>query len=119
MITKLLSFLPMLVAVEEPKWIENVSGTIKEVVNFIVWPVITIVATVGVIYAIVLGVNYAKAESSEDRENAKKRIINVVVGALLMIVLMLALYLFAAYSKQIFAWVSGIGEGVAGARLFR
>ena len=58
-------------------------------------------------YAIVLGVNYAKAETSDQKEEAKKRIINVVVGAVLMVVLMLALFLFIKYAPNIFGWVSG------------
>ncbi len=114
--------MPMLLAEgvdaeQNSEWIQNISASIQSIVNVIVWPVITIVATIGVVYAIVLGVNYAKAESSDDRENAKKRIINVVVGALLMIVLMIALYLFARYSEQIFAWVSGFGGSTS--RLLR
>ncbi len=93
------------------EWLKNILSSIYDVINGIIVPILIIVATVGIVYAIVLGVNYAKAETSDQKEEAKKRIINVVVGALLMIVLMLLLYLFIQYAPQIFGWV---GKGVQG-----
>jgi hypothetical protein len=42
------------------------------------WPILIVVAAVGSIYAIYLGVMMAKAENAEKREEAKKRIINAV-----------------------------------------
>ena len=88
-------------------WLVNILATVYEVINAIIVPILIIVATAGIVYAIVLGVNYAKAETSDQKEEAKKRIINVVVGAVLMIVLMLALFLFIKYAPDIFGWVSG------------
>ncbi len=94
---------------ETPAWIKGIVTPIQDVVNLLLWPIITIIATVGVIYAIVLGVNYAKAESSDAKEEAKKRIINVVVGAVLGIVLMIVLYLLVTYAEDIVTWIQEIG----------
>lgn len=62
--------------------------------NTILVPILIIVATAGTIYAVVLGVNMARAESAEKREEAKKRVINAVVALAIMIVLILVLRLF-------------------------
>ena len=68
-----------------------------EIVNFLntVLPyVIIVAATAGVIYAVILGVNMAKAEDASKREEAKKRIINFVIALVITIVLILVLGLF-------------------------
>jgi len=80
------------------------------VVNSLIVPIITLVATVGIVYAIVLGVNYAKAETSDAKEEAKKRIINVVVGMVLMIVLILLLWLFIKYAPDLFGWAKSTAD---------
>ncbi len=104
------------------EWLDSMLTTIRDIIETIVVPVIVIVATVGLIYAIVLGVNYAKAETTDQKEEAKKRIINVVVGALLMIVLMLLLYLFIANADKIFGFAQNPngtqGTQGTGSRLF-
>ncbi len=93
-----------------PKWLVEILNPIYNIINAIVVPILICVAIVGIIYSIVLGVNYARAETSDQKEEAKKRIINVVVGALLMIVLMLLLWLFIANADIIFGWVESYGK---------
>ena len=95
----------------EKSGLDNIVNTIVGIINSIVAPVLIIVATVGIIYAIVLGVNYARAETTEDKENAKKRVINVVVAMVIMVVLMLLLWLFAANATTIVGWIQGFGAG--------
>jgi len=67
---------------------------IKDVIDAILWPVIILVAAVGTIYAIVLGVNMARADSNDKREEAKKRVINVLIGMAIIVGLILLLNLF-------------------------
>lgn len=88
-----------------PTWLQPIMITMYNIINSLVVPIIIMVAVIGIIYSIVLGVNYARAETSDQKEEAKKRIINVVVGALLMIVLMLLLWLFINNASDIFDWV--------------
>lgn len=71
---------------------------IKTIIDFIgsVLPyVLIVVATAGTIYAVVLGVNMAKADDAGKREEAKKRIVNFVIALVVTIVLILLLKLFA------------------------
>ena len=69
---------------------------IESAINTIMWPVLIVVAAAGTIYAIVLGVNMARADSTEKREEAKKRVINVLVGMIIVIGLILLLKLFVS-----------------------
>lgn len=71
---------------------------IKNVIDFIgsVLPyLLIVVATAGTIYAVILGVNMAKADDASKREEAKKRIVNFVIALVVTIVLILLLKLFA------------------------
>ena len=67
--------------------IARTAAKVKEIMTGIVGPCLSVIASIGVIYMIVLGVQYAKAESDEKRMNCKKRMINLVIGILVMIVL--------------------------------
>ncbi|MGN1222276.1 MAG: Mbov_0395 family pilin-like conjugal transfer protein [Christensenellales bacterium] len=74
---------------------------ILSVLHNVIWPILVVVAAVGTIYAIYLGVVMAKAENAEKREEAKKRIINAVIAVVVMVVLILLLQLFTNNAKQI------------------
>ena len=52
-------------------------------------PILAIVAAAGVIWAIVLGIQMARADSTEKREEAKKRLIGLIVGIVILVVLIL------------------------------
>ena len=67
---------------------------IKSVIDSILWPLLIVVAAAGTIYAVVLGVNMARADSTEKREEAKKRVINVLIGMAIIIGLLLLFKLF-------------------------
>lgn len=71
-------------------WVDDVTNAI----NTIMWPLLIIVGAAGTIYAVVLGVNMARADSTEKREEAKKRVISVLVGMAIIIGLILLLTLF-------------------------
>ncbi|MBO4413040.1 MAG: hypothetical protein J5779_03395 [Clostridia bacterium] len=66
----------------------SVKTTVVTVTKSILIPVLGIVGMAGVIWAIVLGINFAKADSNEKREEAKKRLISLVVGIVVVIVLL-------------------------------
>ena len=63
--------------------------TICDALNSLLWPILIVVATVGSIYAIFLGINMAKAEDSSKRDEARKRLINAVIAMGVTIVLIL------------------------------
>lgn len=69
-------------------------GTIVDAINTLLYPLLVIVGAAGMIYAIVIGVQMARADSTEKREEAKKRLINVIVGLAIAIGLILFFKLF-------------------------
>ena len=84
-------------------WLDSLLSALEKIVG----PILILVAAVGVIYAIYLGVMLAKAENAEKREEAKKRIINVVIAIAITAVLIFIMYLFSNNVN----WFIGIGQG--------
>lgn len=58
-------------------------------------PLMIIILAAGTIYSVILGVNMARADSTEKREEAKKRLINAIVGFGIIIVLLAVIYALA------------------------
>ena len=75
---------------EEFKWVENIVSTITTVL----WPLLIVVSAAGLIYSVIIGVNMAKADSTEKREEAKKRLFNLLIGMGVTIALILFFMLF-------------------------
>jgi len=71
-------------------WIKSVVAAIE----LVLLPILIVVGAAGAIYAIVIGVNMARADSTEKREEAKKRLINVIIGIVIVIGLILFFGLF-------------------------
>lgn len=72
-------------------WVKSVTDAVKVVL----WPILILVCAAGLIYAVVLGVNMARADSTEKREEAKKRLINVLIGLAIIVALILFFQLLA------------------------
>ncbi|MGN0748294.1 MAG: hypothetical protein ACI4L1_01260 [Christensenellales bacterium] len=66
-------------------WVESIYSGIMTILV----PILAIVSAAGIIWAIVLGVNMARADSTDKREEAKKRLIGLVVGIVIMVVLII------------------------------
>ena len=79
---------------------------IKELLDVALVPFLIAYGTAGVFYAIFLGVMYSKAESEEQRGDARKRIINFVIGFVCILVLLVILTLIVKYGDSIGTWVS-------------
>ena len=82
---------------------------VDEVLNNIVSPCLGALGSMAVIYIIVLGIQYAKSENDEKRAEAKKRLINMAIGAgVMMILLIFCLAIdWAWLIPQLFGYVGG------------
>lgn len=96
--------------IAEHPWIQTVLDPILELLNNLLLPILIVVGTAGSIYAIVLGVNFARAETSDKREEAKKRMVNAIVGIVAMIFLLILLQLFVANADSIVQTITGFGS---------
>ena len=64
-----------------------ITGLLKSVLNY----VIILVAAVGAIFCVTLGVKFARAEEPQEREKAKQHLKNAIIGYVLIFVLVVAL----------------------------
>lgn len=92
------------------KWIMEILIPILEVLDNLLIPIIILLGVAGSVYAIVLGVQYAKAESADKRDEAKKRLINAVIGVVIMLVALIGMKLFITNAPIIFDWVQSDGK---------
>jgi zinc transporter ZupT len=83
----------------EFKWV----GDLVDAIQKILVPILSIVAAAGIIWAVVLGVQMARADSTEKRDEAKKRLIGLVVGLVIMIVLIVFFLTF--FDDVVFAFL--------------
>ena len=88
-------------------WVDNVLNPVVELLSTLLQPLLILVATAGIIYVVILGVNYARAETSDKKDEAKKRIINAVVGLVITIVLLFLLYILIDNMPKIIEWIQG------------
>ncbi len=88
-----------------PKWVSDILQPIINVLDSFLLPVIIILGVAGMIYGIVLGVKYAKAETADQRDENKKRMIHAVIGILIMLVILIAAKVFTANADTMFGWV--------------
>ena len=58
----------------------QLSGVFKNIMGVVMPIVFTVVTALGVFFSIKLGIEYAKTEKTEQREEAKKRLIGAIVG---------------------------------------
>ena len=82
----------------------NMASKIFDIAKQILIPVMIIVGVAGIFYSIYLGVNMARADSSDKREEAKKRLVNAIVGFVVIFILILLLFLFCQNANSIFGW---------------
>ena len=79
------------------QWLDKLLAAVVNIIN----PILVLVAIAGTIYAIVVGVKFVKADSKDEREEAKQKLISVIIGIVVTFVL-IALFYFLAFN---------IGEG--------
>ena len=70
---------------------QKMATPIIALINSALTPAILLVAALGTIYSVMLGVKLAKAEEQQDREKAKASLKNAIIGFLLIFVLVVAL----------------------------
>ena len=78
---------------DNPAWVNTLTAAVGNVIN----PILILVATAGIIYAIVVGVKFVKADSKEERDEAKQKLITVIIGIVVTFVL-IALFYWLAYA---------------------
>ena len=90
----------------EESWFYDIINPLVKILDSLLVPIIIILGVAGAIYSIVLGVQYAKAETTDKRDEAKKRLINAVIGVVIMLIVLIAMKIFVHYAPEIAAWIN-------------
>ena len=80
------------------------------IVDGLLNPLLVIGGTAGMIFVIILGVNFSKAESADKREEAKKRMINAIIGVVITLLMLILVKLFTANANEIVTWINTTGR---------
>ena len=86
------------------QWLEPIA----EFLDSALVPVIIVVGALGAIWIIILGVNLARAETADKASEAKKRLINVVIALVAVLILIFLLAFFVTNAPTWFADTSTI-----------
>lgn len=95
-------------------WYDQIVKVVIDWLKMLLWPIIIIVATAGMIYAIYLGIQLARAESADKREEAKKRmlwfILAFVLTVLILVIIQLLISNFDAIQNVISSGLTGTSK---------
>ena len=101
--------LGMSMLLESSKRLTETASKVYEVMTNIVGPCLSVLGAFAIIYVIYLGVQYAKSESDEKRAENKKRMINTLIGAIVLILLITLCYAISWNNliPQMFGYMKG------------
>ncbi len=85
-------------------WLDTLLNALITFIN----PMLIVLAVAGIIYAIVVGIKFLKAEDKNAREEAKQKLIYVVIGIGVVIVLIAVFYFLAFNIDKIIGWAETI-----------
>lgn len=66
--------------------LSDLGETLVTLIKKILGPVLAVIGVAGVVYAVVLGVRYAKAEDADARKKVQGKLIGALIGAAIIIV---------------------------------
>lgn len=73
---------------ETPAWVDAFTNAVSNIIG----PILILVATAGIIYAIWVGIKFVRAEDKSARDEAKQKLITVIVGIVVTAVLIALFY---------------------------
>ena len=80
-------------------WVNDLVDAVFNILQ----PILILVAVAGIIYAVVVGVKFAKAEDKSQRDEAKQKLITVIIGVVVTAIL---IALFYWLSLNIGDWIT-------------
>lgn len=84
----------------------SIAGKIQQIMQSIVSPILVVIGAAGMIYAVILGVNYIKAETPDKRKEAQGRLIGAIIGVVIILA-GIAICQFVPWSTLATTFVSG------------
>ena len=65
--------------------LKGIAEAFRKIMLYIIGPVLSIIGVAAVIYVIMLGIQYAKAEDADGRKKVQGRLIGAAVGAVIIV----------------------------------
>lgn len=93
----------------QQEWLSMVKTLVKIVDQFLPIAMIMLGA-VGAIWVIILGVQFGKAETEDVKNEAKKKLINTVIGVCIGLLIMIVMTVWLKNSEDIAAWLRNGGQ---------
>lgn len=87
---------------------ENVISILARMADWLIPVIMIITGMVGAIYFTVIGIRYAKAESEEQKNEAKKKLINAGIGVGIALIIMVVLLVVLSNAASIKDFVMGV-----------
>ena len=78
-----------------PAWVKAFSDAVTRIIG----PILIVAATAGIIYAIWVGIKFIRAEDKSARDEAKQKLIYVIIGIVVTLALMALFYWLSSYLK--------------------
>ena len=76
-------------------WLNTLTNAILNLIN----PILIVASIAGIVYAIWVGIKFVKADEKNEREEAKQKLIMVIVG-IVVALLLIGLFYYLAYALQ-------------------
>lgn len=95
----------------DESWWSQIIRPLVTILDSLLIPIIILIGVAGAVYAIVLGVQFAKAESADKRDEAKKRLINAVIGIVISLIVLIAMKIFIKQAANVAGWIVDQGKG--------
>lgn len=71
-----------------PQWVDTFVSAVKKVIG----PILIVAAAAGIIYAIWVGIKFVRAEDKSARDEAKQKLIYVIIGIVAALALIALFY---------------------------
>ena len=94
-----------------PEWVQNILAPIFDVLGWLLPLLMILIGVAGLIYLIIVGVKFAKAENADEKDQAKKKLINIAIALIVIIVALVIVLVFINNAYTIFGWVVEQGTG--------
>lgn len=72
-------------------WVDTLCTAIINIIN----PVLILIAVAGICYSVLVGIKFARAEDKTQREEAKQKLITVIIGVAVTAILIAVFYWLA------------------------
>lgn len=93
-----------------PDWVQQMIKPIFTMLDWLLPLIMILLGIAGVIYIIIVSVQYAKAENADEKDAAKKKLINVAVALAIMYIALIIIFIFIDNAPTIFGWVAAGGQ---------